>query len=67
MPEQAPEEVEVLEYRECRIEVPSQALRHVGDTRADSAAMARIGHIAAEHCDLSRLDRAGACDQRQQT
>ena len=28
--------------------------------------MARIGHVAAEHRDLSRLDRAGTRDQRQQ-
>ena len=66
MPKQAPEEVEVLGHCECRIEVPPEALRHVGDARADSAAMARISHVAAEHRDLSRLDRAGAGDQRQQ-
>ncbi len=66
MPEQTAEEVEVLEHRERRIEVAPQALRHVGDARADPAAMARIGHVAAEHLDLSRLDRAGTGDQRQQ-
>ena len=66
LPEQPSEEVEVFGHRERRIEVSSQTLGHIGDTRAECAPMARIGHIAAEHLNLPRLDRAGARDQRQQ-
>ena len=35
--EQAAEEVDVLEHRQRRVEVLAQALRHVGDARADDA------------------------------
>ena len=49
--EQAGEEFDVLADAEVGIEILAQTLRHVGDARTDSAAMARIGHVAAEHLD----------------
>jgi hypothetical protein len=64
--EQAAEEVEILEYRQRGIEVLAQALRHIGDMRADVTTMARFGHIAAEHLDAAGLDPARPGDQRQQ-
>jgi hypothetical protein len=45
--EQAPEEIDVLEHRQRRIQVLSQALRHVGDARERVAAVAPVGHVAA--------------------
>ncbi|MFK4403300.1 hypothetical protein ABH991_000334 [Bradyrhizobium ottawaense] len=64
--EQAAEEVDVLEHRQCRIQILAEPLRHIGDVGAHVAAMARACHIAAEHVDASVLDRAGSGDQRQQ-
>jgi hypothetical protein len=64
--EQPAEEVDVLEHRERRIEVPAEALRHVGDARADRPAVARIGHVGAEHLDPAGLHRARPRDQREQ-
>ena len=64
--EQAAEEVQVLEHRQCWIEVLAQTLRHIGDMWADVAAVAGVGHIAAEHFDAAFLQLACPGDQRQQ-
>ena len=64
--EQAAEEIQVLEHRQRRIEVLAQALRHVGDVRADVAPVACVGHVAAEHLDAAGLQLARPGDQRQQ-
>jgi hypothetical protein len=64
---QASEEVGVLEDRKGRVEVLAQALRHVGDARADGPAVLGGAHVAAEHLDATLLDAAGAGDQRHQT
>ena len=64
--EQATEEIQVLEHRQRRVEVLAQALRHVGDMRADIAPMTGIGHVAVEHFDAAVLNLARPGDQRQQ-
>ena len=64
--EQATEEIQVLEHRQRRVEVLAQALRHVGDMRADIAPMTGIGHVAVEHFDAAGLDLPRPGDQRQQ-
>jgi len=66
MAEQAAEEVDILEDRQGGIEIFTQTLRHVGDTRADGTAVGGIGHVAAQHLDLARAERAGTRDQGQQ-
>src|SRR5690606_20569744 len=48
MAEETSEEVDVLENRKRRIEVPAKALRHVGDARTDLAALARVTHVRAK-------------------
>ncbi|OIQ64912.1 hypothetical protein GALL_535350 [mine drainage metagenome] len=63
---QAAEEVQVFEYRQARIQVPAQPLRHVGDPLAHDVAMTRIRHVASEHLDAAALDRPCSGDQRQQ-
>jgi len=62
--EQPAEELEVLEHRQRRVEVLAQPLRHVGDTRADRAAVAGIAHVAVEHLHLALLQLARTGDQR---
>ncbi|MCY1417919.1 hypothetical protein D9M71_334650 [compost metagenome] len=64
--EQAAEEVDVLEHRQRRVEILAQPLRHVGDARADPAAVRRAAHVAAEHGDLAVLQLPRAGQQRQQ-
>jgi len=64
--EQAAEEIQVLEHGEGRVEILAQPLGHVGDARADPAAMAFVGHVAIEHPDLALLDAARPGDQREQ-
>ncbi len=66
MAEQAGEEIDVFGHRERRVEVAAEALRHVGDARADAAAMPAAGHVAAQHLDAAGLQAARTCDQRQQ-
>jgi len=63
--EQAAEEVDVLEHRQCGVEILAQPLRHVGDARADAGAVAGILHVAAQHLHRALLDLACAGDQRQ--
>mmetsp|Transcript_32976 Transcript_32976/g.77337 ORF Transcript_32976/g.77337 Transcript_32976/m.77337 type:complete len:391 (-) Transcript_32976:501-1673(-) len=64
--EQAAEELQVLLHRQRRVEVAAQALRHVGDARADALAVGARGHVAAQHLQPPTLQRACAGDQRQQ-
>src|SRR5208337_2004430 len=52
-PEKAAEEIHVFEHREGRVEVLSQALRHVGDPRPGGAPVCEVAHVAAEHFDRS--------------
>ena len=66
LPEQAAEELDVLADAEIGIEVLAEALRHVGDARADRGAVRGIGHVAAEHANLPGLDLPGAGNDGQQ-
>jgi hypothetical protein len=66
MAEQAGEKIDVLGHRERRVEIAAESLRHVGDARADAAAMTAAGHIAAQHLDAAGLQAARTCHQRQQ-
>ena len=63
---QAPEEINVLEDRKRRIQIPSQPLGHVGDAGADRAAMGDTRHIAPEHVHRAFLDLAHPGDDREQ-
>jgi hypothetical protein len=51
--EQAGKERQVLPYRQVRVEVPAQALRHVGNPRAHRAAVPGTGKVAAEQADVA--------------
>ena len=64
--EQAAEKFDVLAHAEIGIEVLAEALRHIGDARADRAAMRGVRHVAAEREHASRLDFARAGDEAQQ-
>ena len=66
MAKQPAEEVDILEHRQGRIQVLAQALRHIGDARADIVAMVGIRHIAAQRLDPALLNGARAGDQREQ-
>ncbi|GLK58309.1 hypothetical protein GCM10017624_04660 [Azotobacter vinelandii] len=64
--EQAAEELQVLAHGQRRVEVLAQPLGHVGDARADPAAVGGVGHVAVQHTDAALLDTPRAGDQRQQ-
>lgn len=66
LPEQPAEELDVLPHAQLRIEVPAEALRHVGDAAADGAPMSRIGHVAAENLHAALLDALGTGHEPQQ-
>ncbi|KAG0730963.1 hypothetical protein G6F23_015777 [Rhizopus arrhizus] len=66
MAEEAAEELQVLFHRKGGVQVLAQALRHVGDARADRVAVAAAGHVAAQHVDAPFLHGASARHQRQQ-
>ena len=66
MAEQPAEEIDILEDRQCRIEIAAEALRHVGDARTDPVAVPRPGHVAAKDLDAALLQRAGTGNQGQQ-
>ena len=57
-------EVDILEDRKCRIEVLSEPLGHVSDSRAGQPPMSCIRHIAIENIDMSLLHGLRAGDQR---
>src|SRR5262249_29390942 len=64
--EQPSMKIDVLEYAQRRIEVSSEALRHIGDTRNLRCAVVAIGHIAAQDEDTALLDDANARYEPQQ-
>ena len=66
LPEQPPEELDVLAHAEVGIEVLAEALRHIGDARAGGIAMAGVRHVAVEHVNPAALDATGAGDDAQQ-
>ena len=66
LPEQSAEKLDVLAHAEVGIEVLAEALRHVGDARADRCAVRGICHVAAENVDLAGLDLPGAGNDAQQ-
>ena len=66
VPEQAAEEVDVLEHRERRVEVLAEPLRHVGDPIRDLRAEGALAEVAAQHLDGSGLDRARAGHEAEQ-
>ena len=65
-PNRRPKKSHVLEHRQGGIEVLAQPLRHVGDARADGAAMGGVGDVAAQHLDAALLHRPGAGEERHQ-
>ena len=66
MAEKAPEELQILLHRQRGVEVLAQALRHVGNARADGIAVLFAAHIAAQRLYLAALQGACAGNQRQQ-
>jgi hypothetical protein len=61
--EKPAKEVYILKYRQRRIKVPAESLRHVRNPRTRRTPMARIRHITAENLDLSPLYRVRPGDQ----
>ena len=66
LPEQATEEVDVVEDAERRIEIAAKPLRHVGDAAVARPAMALVRHVAVEHHDLAGLNLAHPGDEGEQ-
>src|SRR5262249_47433489 len=66
LPEQAAEEVDVVEHAERRIEIAAQPLRHIGDTAVTRSAMRGIRHVSVEDCDFAGLDLAHPGDEAEQ-
>ena len=64
--EQPREKLDVLADAEIGIKVPAQSLRHVGDARADRAAVCRVRHVAAQYRDAAGLDPPRAGDDGKQ-
>src|SRR5215472_17981518 len=65
LPEQPAKEIDVLEYTKCRIEIAAQALRHIGDARAQAFKVRPLGYVAVEDADLPALHRAHAGNERE--
>ena len=66
MAEEPGKKFNVLAHAEIGIEIAAEALRHIGDLWTDLAAMAGVGHVAAEDCDMAFLDTARPGNQAQQ-
>src|SRR5262249_31502178 len=66
LPEQAAEEIDVVEHAERRIEIAAQPLRHISDTAVTRSAMCGIRHVSVEHRDLAGLDLAHPRDEAEQ-
>ena len=64
--EQAAEELDVLADAEIGIEVLAEALRHVGDARADGGAVRRHRRCRRRARDAPGLDLPGAGDEAEQ-
>src|SRR5262245_62590132 len=58
LPEQAAEEVDVVEHAERRIEIAAQPLRHIGDTAVTRSAMGGNRHDSVEKRTYAGLDLA---------
>src|SRR5215813_8747974 len=59
-------EIDVFKAAQGGIQVPPEALRHIGDPRTLSGAMGSVGHIAAEDRDATLLNDPNTGDQPQQ-
>src|SRR5262245_62889927 len=66
LPEQAAEEIYVVEHAERRIEIAAQPLRHIGDTAVTGSAMRGIRYVSVKHRDLAGLDLAHPGDEAEQ-
>ena len=64
--EQSREAIDAFAHREAGVEVAAEALRQIGQARAHPPARRRIGHVGAEHLQLSALQPPRAGDQGQQ-
>src|SRR5215831_8839500 len=60
LPEQAAEEIDVVEHAERRIEIAAQPLRHISDTAVTGSAMRGIRDVSIENGHLAALDLADA-------
>src|SRR5215469_9313397 len=58
--------IDVFKAAQRRIQIPPEALRHIGDTRTLCGAMGFVGHIAAEDRDAALLNDPNTGDQPQQ-
>ena len=65
LPEQAAEEVDVLEHAQRRIEIAPEALRHIGDAAPDLPEVALVGDVLVEDDDLALLNLSHPCDERE--
>src|SRR5262247_1503260 len=66
LPEQAAEEVDVVEHAERRIEIAAQPLRHISDTTVTGSAMRGVCHVSVQHRDFAGLDLAHPGDEAEQ-
>src|SRR5215471_3878397 len=58
--------IDVFKAAQGGIQVPPEALRHIGDPRTLSGAMGSVGHIAAEDRNGALLNDPNTGDQPQQ-
>src|SRR5262249_23589796 len=66
LPEQAAEEVDVVEHAQRRIEIAAQPLRHIGDAAVTRSAMRAVPHVSVQHRDCAGLDLAHPGDEAEQ-
>lgn len=66
MAEQAAEEIGILEDGKGRVKVLAQPLGHVSHAWAYQPAMFCFSHVAAQHLDVSALNRVGSGNEREQ-
>src|SRR5262249_3841861 len=66
LPEQAAEEVDVVEHAERRIEIAAQSLWHIRDTAVTGSAMRGIRHVSVQHRDFAGFDLAHPGDESEQ-
>ena len=62
--EQPAEELQVFFHRQRRVEVPAQALRHVGNARAHADPVGGAGHVATQDLQAAPLQDPSASQQR---
>ncbi len=63
---QATEKIQIFEDGQGGVQVLAQALRHVGNARANLTSMLGTGHIAVQHLHRTLLELSGPRDQGQQ-